>query len=142
MIVPDINVLLYATLSAYRRHRVAHEWWEGVLNGSARVGLCDPVIFGFVRMATNRRVFQAPLDIEAAAELVNTWLGRPMVSRLSAGPGHVGTVLGLLEGTGTAGNLTTDAQIAAIAMEHSGTVYSTDTDFKRFPAVRSVNPLA
>jgi predicted nucleic acid-binding protein len=48
----------------------------------------------------------------------------------------------LLEAVGTAGNLTSDAHLAAMAIEQGATLCSTDGDFARFPGIRYANPLA
>ncbi|GAA4397111.1 TA system VapC family ribonuclease toxin [Tsukamurella soli] len=142
MIVPDVNLLLYAHIDAFPQHEHAVAWWRGVLNTGTPVGICDPVVFGFLRIATNPRVLETPLTIGSATDIVEGWFSRPTVSRLVGGPGHLRAVLELLAGVGTAGNLTTDAQIAALAIEHHAAVYSNDSDFVRFPAVKSVNPLS
>jgi len=81
------------------------------------------------------------LPVEAATRYVNEWLDRPNVQYLAPGPRHLGIAFGLLEGTGTAGNLTTDAQLAAIAIEHDAQMLSSDHDFGRFPGLRWADPL-
>ncbi len=109
---------------------------------SAEVGLPAVSIFGFVRIATNRRVFTTPMAVAAASGLVESWLRRPNVRVLPGGRVHVELALGFLTELGVAGNLTTDAQLAALALEHRATVATNDTDFARFPGVRLVNPLS
>ncbi len=61
---------------------------------------------------------------------------------VAPGPGHWAILKSLLRQAGTAGNLTTDAHIAALALEHGCTICSADNDFKRFPGVTHINPLA
>jgi uncharacterized protein len=141
VIVPDVNVLLYAHIDTFAQHEAARTWWEGVIRGGTPVGLCPPVVFGFVRIATNPRVFAPPLSVEAAVATVRDWLARPRVRWLVAGPDHAGQVLDRLLAVGAAANLTTDAQIATFAAEHHATVATCDTDFGRFEGVKSVNPL-
>jgi toxin-antitoxin system PIN domain toxin len=142
VIIPDVNILLYASFSSYPRHERALQWWEGAVNSSAEIGLTPVTIFGFVRIATNPRILTPPLSAEMAADFVELWLSQPNISHVVPGPRHVPIVLELLRGVGTGANLTTDAQIAAFAIEHSGEVYSSDTDFARFPELRWVDPLA
>jgi toxin-antitoxin system PIN domain toxin len=141
MIVPDINLLLYAHLDAFAQHAQARAWWEGLLNGRTEVGIGAPVLFGFLRLATNRRVLDTPMSVEDALSSVERWLRRQHVRVLHPGPRHFEIAFGLLRRLGTAADLTTDAQLAALAIEHQGEVHSNDGDFGRFPALRWVNPL-
>ena len=142
MIVPDVNLLLYAEINAYPLHEAARGWWEDALNGRQPVGLAQVCLFGFLRISTNRRVFTTPLAVEDAILRVQRWLEREPVTLLHAGSRHLETAFRLLEQLGTGGNLTTDVQIAAHAVENNGEVHSNDRDFGRFGGVRWVNPLA
>jgi uncharacterized protein len=141
MIVPDVNLLLYAEIDAHPLHRSALRWWEAALNGSRSIGLAPVSLFGFIRISTNRRVFTDPLPVADAIERVQSWLERPHVVFLTAGSRHLGLAFDLLRTLGTGGNLTTDVQIAAHALEHNAEVYSNDQDFGRFEGLRWVNPL-
>jgi uncharacterized protein len=141
MIVPDLNLLLYAYDMASPVQKQAARWWEECLSGSEPVGLAQVVIFGFLRIATHPRVFDAPMTATEAAEHVRSWLAQPFVEVLPARAGHVEAVLEWLERIGTAGNLATDAQIAALALEQNGIVHTADADFLRFPGLRWRNPL-
>lgn len=141
MIVPDVNLLLYATISAFPHHPAAHSWWEGAVNDSAQIGLAPPAIFGFLRISTNARVLENPLPLPDAIGYIEDWLNQPNIVFLSPGPRHLAITLGLLAEAGTAGNLTTDAQLAAYAVENQGEMYSNDSDFARFTGLSWVNPL-
>ena len=141
MIIPDVNLLLYAHLTAFAEHERARVWWKELLDGSKAVGLSPIAIFGFVRMSTNRRMVRQPFGVETAAELIESWLERPQVELIHPGPRHVETTLRLLREVGTAGDLTTDAQLAALAIENQAELHSADTDFARFSGLRWVNPL-
>lgn len=141
MIVPDVNLLLYAELDAFPQHPAARDWWEGLLNGDRQVGITAAALFGFVRITTNRRVLAEPLPVNEALERVRLWLEQPCVVFLVPGTRHLEIAFRLLEQLGTAANLTTDVQLAAHAMEHGGEVHSNDGDFGRFDGLRWVNPL-
>lgn len=141
MIIPDVNLLLYAEIDAYPMHTPARRWWEEVLNADRPVGIAPVCLFGFVRIGTNRRVFADPLPVDEAVRRVQRWLERPHVTCLVPGSRHLQTAFDLLRRLGTGGNLTTDIQIAAHALEHNGEVYSNDVDFGRIEGLRWVNPL-
>ena len=142
MILPDVNLLLYANVTAFPQHARARVWWEGLLNGRREVGLSAPALFGFVRLATNPRVLDRPWPVESVLARVEEWLSDAPVLFLQPGPRHLAIAFGLLREAGVAANLTTDAQIAALAIEHQAEVHSNDADFGRFPGLRWVNPLA
>jgi toxin-antitoxin system PIN domain toxin len=135
VIVPDVNLLLYAHVTAFPEHARARKWWESLMNGRREVGVAAPALFGFVRVASNPRVLDRPLPVPAALAHVLEWLARPHVPR------HLEIAFGLLRQTGAAANLTTDAQLAALAIEHQGEVHSNDSDFARFPQLRWTNPI-
>lgn len=141
MIVPDINLLLYAYDADSPFHAKGKSWWQECLSGKEQVGLAAPVVFGFVRVATNARAFHHPMGAGEAATHVRSWLQQPVVQILDSSHEHVGKVLKLLEGLGAAGNLVTDAQIAALAIEYDAVLHTSDADFMRFPGLRWFNPI-
>jgi toxin-antitoxin system PIN domain toxin len=141
VIVPDLNLLLYAEIDAHPLHASARRWWEETLNGERQVGLANVCLFGFLRLSTNRRVFMEPLAVSDAITRVEGWLDRPNVTALVPGRSHLETAFRLLRRLGTGANLTTDVQIAAHAIEMNGEVHSNDGDFSRFEGLHWVNPL-
>lgn len=142
MIVPDINLLLHAYNRDSPVHAAARRWWEELLNDTRPVGLSWAAMLGFVRITTHRQVLASPLPVKMACAHVRVWLGRSCVTILQAGERHADILFGLLEAVGTAGNLTTDAHLAALAIEYQAELHSTDADFARFPGLRWTNPLA
>lgn len=142
MMVPDINLLVYAHDTRAALHAPAREWWEKSLSGEEAVGIASPVIFGFLRLTTSPRVFAKPLPVGEALGHVRAWLAQPQAQVLQPGPRHLEIAFRLIEGLGVAANLTTDAQLAALAIEYQATLCSSDCDFARFPGLRWVNPLA
>jgi len=142
MIIPDTNLLLYAYDLDCAQHRKAKGWWEDCLSGSESLGIPPVVIFGFARVATHGRVLRNPMTVSEASVHIRSWLEQPCVSVLNTSPGHMHAVLTLLETVGTGGNLLTDAQIAAMALDHGATVHTNDGDFMRFPGLRWFNPLS
>src|SRR4029077_4046420 len=116
MMVPDINLLLYAYDAGSPFHAKAAAWWQAHLSGSEPVGLPHVVACGFLRIGTNARAFAHPMTPVEAAGHVRSWLRQPAVQPLDSGPDHLEHVFKLLESLGTAGNLVSDAQIAAVVI--------------------------
>lgn len=141
MIIPDVNLLLYACDSSSDRHSPARDWWEAVLSGSEPVRLPWVTILGFVRIGTHSRVFARSMSVTEATAHVDSWLAQPVVQIVHPGPRHWSILSALLKRARVAANLTTDAHLAALAIEYGAKVCSSDTDFRRFPGLRFENPL-
>ena len=142
MILPDVNVLVHAYNGGSPVHARARAWWEETLSAPAPVGLAWSVVLGYIRIVTHPRIAAHPLPAERACAHVESWLAQPQVALLHPGERHAAILFDLLRRLGTAGNLTSDAHLAALAMEHQAEVASTDADFARFPGLRWRNPLA
>jgi toxin-antitoxin system PIN domain toxin len=141
VILPDANLLLYAYDASSPFHRVCSNWWSKTLDGRELVGVCVPVLFAFVRISTSPRAFTRPLTIDEAAENVTKWLEQPSVQLLELQPADIHRALALLHQAGTGGNLTTDAQVAALALRLAAVVHTADTDYERFPNLNWYNPI-
>jgi len=137
----DLNLLLYAVNTDAAHHQAAKRWLETTLNDDEPVALPWSVLLGFLRIATNHRILPRPLKVPEAVTIVDGWLSQPVVRILEPGEEHWRILKSLLAETGTAGNLTSDAHLATLAIENGATLCSTDTDFQRFPRLRWTNPL-
>jgi toxin-antitoxin system PIN domain toxin len=142
VIIPDVNLLLYARIAAYPQHRKSDHWWTAALNGTEAIGMPLQSLFGFIRIATNPRLFRKPMTVHAAIAAVESWLARPQVELVHPGPRHLEVAFGLLRKLGSGGDLTTDVQLAALAIENQAELYSNDSYFERFAGLRWVNPLS
>jgi toxin-antitoxin system PIN domain toxin len=142
MILVDANLLLYAINTEMPQHKAAKAWWESVLSASVIVGIPWVVALAFLRISTNPRIFSKPLTVKQAIHYLDEWQAMPLTNLVTPGDNHWSIFRNLLKQTGTAGNLTTDAHIAALAIEQGYTVYSADNDFKRFPGLEHLNPIA
>jgi len=140
--VLDLNLVLYAVNRDSVHHVRAKAWLEATLSGDEPVAVPWVVLLGFIRVSTSDRVLPQPLTTEQALAVVDSWLAQPVVVPLAPGSEHWRLIRHLLAGAGTAGNLTTDAHLAAIAIENGAELCSTDSDFARFPNLRWTNPLA
>lgn len=140
MILPDVNVLVHAHNADSLVHREARRWWDDCLSGVEGVGLAWAAMLGFVRITTNRRVVARPLPVHEVMARLQDWLALPHVHIAQPSESHFARLRALIERLGTAGNLTTDAHLAVLAIERGYVLYSTDSDFARFPGLRWVNP--
>ena len=141
MIVVDANLLIYAVDSDSPHHRRALAWLEQTLSRSDPVGLAWVVLLAFIRITTRPGVLRRQLSPEAALDYVESWPKQPCVETISPGRDHWRILRSLLAGSGTAGNLTSDAHLAAMAIEHGATLCSADNDFRRFAGLVHSNPL-
>lgn len=141
MILPDVNLLLYANNPVAREHTQARNWLEAILTGNEAVGFCWPVLCGFLRVSTNIRVFPTPLQMEEAVDLVEDWIERPNVIVTLPTDRHWLILCDLLTEGKVRGSSTTDAEIATYAVEHGAVLHTADRGFSRFPSVKTLNPL-
>ncbi len=141
MILPDINLLVYAHNIRARHHEEACAWWNKCLSENTGIALAWVVILGFIRITTHPKIFPNPLTPEGALDRVEEWLSLPHVHLVQPGESHFRQLQKLLTAAGTAGNLTTDAHLAAIAIERGLILHTSDADFSRFPGLKWQNPL-
>jgi hypothetical protein len=141
VILVDANVLVYAIDSDSHHHRAARRWLEGALSGTAPVGFAWIVLLAFLRVTTRPGILRRPLSPEKATAFVDEWLAQPNARAVAPGEGHWQILRTLLGATGTAGNLTSDAHLAAMALEQGASICSTDRDFERFPGIERIDPL-
>ena len=141
MRIVDVNLLLYAVNSSAPEHERARAWWERAMNDEDVVGLTWIGLLAFLRLSTSPRVFAQPLSKEAAANKIGMWLSRENVRVIREKDEHWVTLKELLADAGTAGNRTTDAHLAALAITHDAVLASSDADFSRFKGLRWENPL-
>jgi toxin-antitoxin system PIN domain toxin len=137
----DANVLIYAVNSDSVHHHRVRLWFETALSGTDPVGLTWSVLLAFLRITTRRGILERPLPVSDALAYVDSWLRQPPVELVVPGPHHWAVLRTLLTASGTAGNLTSDAHLAALAVEGGWTLVSTDNDFRRFTGLELVNPV-
>ena len=137
----DANILLYAVDSTSHCHRAAADWLTEVLNGDRRVALPWQTIGAFLRISTHPRAASEPLSASDAWAFVEAWLEAPPTWIPPATERTASVLAWLVSRVPVTGNLIPDAQLAALAIEHGLVLYSTDTDFARFPDLRWTDPL-
>ena len=133
MIVPDLNLLVYAYNDGAPQHPDAKNWWEALLRGEEIVGLPWAVTTGFVRLMANHRFVASPLSPPDAADVMRNWFRYRHVVPLDPGEDHLRYFRQNLTVAGSGPNLVPDAHLAALAMEHNAEVHTfNDSDFARF----------
>jgi toxin-antitoxin system PIN domain toxin len=141
VILLDVNILLYAYNKDAANYTAAAWWIKHLFQGSEAIGLPWITLWGFVRLATNPRVWPNPKTPKEAFEIVREWLALPGVVVVQPGPRHAEILERLVVDNRAAGPLTTDAALAALAIEHGATLASADRDFNRFEGLRWLNPI-
>ncbi|MEM7387425.1 MAG: TA system VapC family ribonuclease toxin [Verrucomicrobiota bacterium] len=141
MILPDLNLLLYAYNPHAARHAKALEWWQGAVRGPELIGLPHEVLFGFVRIATNPRLGAATVSLTIARNAVESWLNLAHARLFLPGPDHWSQVMDLMKQSHSAGRVLSDAILATYAISNNATLYSNDSDFARFEGLKWENPI-
>lgn len=141
MIVPDVNVLVYAHNAGVPEHTAVRTWWEATVNGAEPVGVDWVVALGFVRLMSNSHVAARPQSPAALLGRVKAMLAAPSVRLVAPGIGHAARMLELFEQIGAGYRMVTDVHLAALCIELGATLATNDTDFSRFSGLRIVNPL-
>ncbi|HQZ83021.1 MAG TPA: PIN domain-containing protein [Pyrinomonadaceae bacterium] len=140
MVIPDVNMLLYAYDLDSSLHRQAREWLENVL-ASEQVFLSWHTITGFLRIVTNTKIMKTPASIQDAVEAVEGWLSLSNVYLINLDKQSWHIYSRMLVESQSSGNLVMDAHLASLAASCGATLASTDLDFTRFSNIQFVNPL-
>jgi toxin-antitoxin system PIN domain toxin len=137
----DANLLIYAYNETALQHAAAKRWLSHVLSAPAPLYLPWTSIQAFLRIITNERLFDPPLTPEQATNAVDSWLGAPNIHIIEPGLLYWTILRDLILKHDVRGSLVSDAHLAALAIEHDATLYTADSDFRRFSGLRVINPL-
>ena len=141
MIVPDVNLLIFAYHEQSPYHEAASQWWEGLINGDETVGIPWAVTMGFVRQMANPSILKTPMSPSASLERVQSWFQYAHIQPLDPGSDHLTNLRNFFDAVDGGAKLVPDVHIAALAIEHQAVVHSHDSDFGRFPGLQWHNPL-
>lgn len=141
MILPDVNLVLYAHIEDFPQHSTSKIWLEETLISGEIVGFAWQVLTAFVRIGTNSKVFNTPMKINQVEKIFNEFFKNPNVKLVVPTENHWQIFLKLLKDSNATGNLIMDAHLAALAIEHNAKLASTDKDFRLFPNLDYFNPL-
>jgi len=141
VILPDVNVLVYAFRDAAPDHARYRAWLSATLRADEPVGLADAVLAGLIRVLTHPRVFSPPATLAAALACADSLRAHPLCAVVHPGPRHWDIFSRLCTTAGARGNLVPDAYLAALAIEHGCEFVTADRDFARFAGLRRRHPL-
>ena len=142
MIVPDINLLVYAYHPAMPQHVPARQWWQELLDDTESIGIPWVVYTGFIRVITNPKTMGSPLSPVGALDHVQDWLKYRHVMIINPGDRHLDYLRQNLAVAYSGPDFVADAHIAALAMEYDAEVHTNDMGFDKFPGLRWRNPLS
>jgi toxin-antitoxin system PIN domain toxin len=140
MLLPDVNVLVYAYREDAPDHSRFKTWLEDVVNGDEAYGLSDLVCSGFLRIVTHPSVFDPPSGIAHALEFIAKVRSQSSCVLINPGSRHWDIFADLCQISRARGNLVPDAYLAALAIESGSEWITTDADYLRFPGLRSRRP--
>ena len=141
MILPDVNVLLYAFRTDSPNHAKHRDWLQSVVNGETAYGMSPEVLASVMRVATHPRIYARPSRLEDAAAFSTMLLEQPHCQIVQPGPRHWRIFCDLCRRAGASGNLVQDAWLAALAIESGCEWITTDRDFARFEGLRWRTPV-
>jgi toxin-antitoxin system PIN domain toxin len=141
MLLPDVNVLVYAHRQDAPEHALYRRWLAGLVAADEAFGMADLVLSGFLRVVTNPRVFAYPTPIDVAISFAEELRALPNCVPVAPGPRHWSIFCRLCREAGAKGNLVPDAYLAALAVESGSEWVTTDRGFSRFPGLRWRHPL-
>jgi uncharacterized protein len=141
MIVVDANLLLYAYSESSPHHQKARNWLEALFSGSEAVGLPWQTLAAFIRIATDPRITGYRRSREEVIQTTRQWLEQSCVRLLVPSDQTISIFHEMVVEGQASGPLVSDAELAALTVEHGGVLHTADRDFARFPGLRWVNPL-
>ena len=136
MILPDVNVLVYAFRQDVPQHALCRRWLSDVIISDSRFGMSPLVLSAVVRITTSPRVYRMPSGIKEAFQFCDSLLGQPHCQIVEPGEQHWEIFRRLCIETETRGPRASDAWFAALAIEWGCEWITLDRDFARFPGLK------
>jgi toxin-antitoxin system PIN domain toxin len=136
----DVNIVLAAHRADHPDHPAVRSWFDAMLAGDEPFGVPVLVWGSFLRVATNRRIFEVPTPLPDAFEFIEAACSQPLHMPIAPGPRHLALVRRLCDEADAVGDLVPDAVIGAVAVEYDCQLMTLDRDFARFPSVRHRRP--
>jgi toxin-antitoxin system PIN domain toxin len=139
----DSNILLYAKMDSMPEHSIVSNWLEEVvLNQQNTINICETSILSFLRISSNKKVFQPILPANKATKFIDSFLNCPNVNLIQTSPLHYLDLIKLIDKFNLQGNLVMDAHLALLALNIGATLVTRDKDFVKIPYLKVFNPLS
>lgn len=135
MILPDVNVLIYAFREDLPEHKPHREWLTGVVNGQSAYGVSPQVLSSFLRVVTHPSIFARPSGLSEGLKFCGVLIDQAHCQLIHPGTRHWSIFADLCGRVHAAGNLIQDAWFAALAIEHACEWVTNDRDYARFPGL-------
>ena len=140
MVLPDVNLLIYAYRDDYGFHEQAKAWLESLLDGDELFGLADLVCSGFLRVVTNHRLYKTPSPLEPAFDFIERIRSHPNCVIVTPSSRHWDLFFELCKALNAEGGFVADVYLAALAIDADCEWCSLDKDFDRIPGLKLVRP--
>ena len=140
MILPDVNVLIYAFRADSSRHPICKSWLDGIVLGDAQFGISPLTLSALARIASNPRIFRQPSPVEEVFAFCDSLLGQPHCEPVRPGPRHWPIFARICREARISGPRISDAWFAALAIEHGCIWITYDRDYARFPELDCREP--
>lgn len=140
MILPDVNILIYAHRADAPDHAAYRKWLEDEINSDQAFGLSELVLSAFLRIVTHPRIFDPPSEMAVAMAFANQIRHRPNCVLIRPSSRHWSIFANLCAVANVKGNLVPDAYLAALAIDLGSEWITTDRDFSRFPGLNWRHP--
>ena len=141
MIIPDLNILIYAYNASAKEHAIAKKWWEQQIGSGELIGIPWVVLLGFLRILSGTKVVEEPYRTEELFSIIDSWLNYSNVQPLEQTLESYQVLKELMIELNLSGASTTDASIAALAFANKAKVATNDTDFFRYKELELLNPI-
>lgn len=141
MILPDVNILIYAHNESDERYECANVWFEKLMSGTEQACFCWETVSGFVRISTSHKAMRTPITLKTAFSVVEGWLDSPNALFIEPLADHLTQLQRIAQQADAKGPRFTDAILATYAISHNATIASTDRDFRLFDGLKLINPL-
>jgi hypothetical protein len=136
MILPDVNVVLYAYRSEAPEHRRHAAWLNDLLRSGRTFAIAPQVLSSLVRIMTHRKAFGISYSTADVLQFCNALVTHPRCEIVQPSPRHWDIFCELCSTGNARGNRVPDAWFAALAIEHDCEWITHDRDYARFPGLR------
>jgi uncharacterized protein len=142
VILCDVGVLLGALVQQSPHHDVCRRELERLRAAPGEMAVSELILAAVLRIGTNPKVFRPCPTPDEVFGFLDVLRAPAEVRTIAPGPRHWGVFRDLVRAGDIRGGDTTDAYLAALAIEQGCEWWTTDRGFGRFPGLRWRNLIA